>query len=769
MPGMESNPYNAGGMVKKSAAVVLIAAVLALLALWGTSNQYTGKFDVSFSIQRLSEVNPASEGNEIWFQSYAIDDQIEMAATLGVPDGWHEYAGYLHIVPGDSTVESLYIRCQASDIQLYLYYAPGAGMLLLENESGQQQIVDLYAEEGYYEFVPVRLTFPVHEPEGTGMFFLLAFAAFLILGLLAAFVSRRLIGGVPLLLAFFLFYHEQLLFHTGYEYFVSFALALAAGVICSVSLYDGRMEKYRRPGAAAGILFAAMYASFALVGYPLILQAYTVTLTRYTLCYWLLLTVFMIFLVMAALWCFERIGRLIWEDREKVPCQGLWRFWALFGCAMASFPLWLIACFPANMPSDTISMWEVIHGDRGYFPGHPYCYYKTMELLVNTLKDPSIIAWIQFAFFALVTAAFLHYLCKKGLSFCFALLWSVLFTLIPCNGIGQVTLVKDYPQATALLWLTCLLVQIIWDGEEAVTPKNLAGLAVALLMCALYRHNGVIAFAAVILYLWFLARKYTQRAKRLVRAMLYGVLAVFFAVNAFVSAHYGSSQTSEFMNYLILENAASVAASGDRLSDRSMQMLERYGTWEEWAEAYRPYAHNAPSDLKVPLINGFMEGKTTADIIPLLVDSIVHAPFITVKTRLNKLNIMWGLKGPQERQLFAWLSVYPNEYGVIRGQSALAGRLLELFDASSSASAAMLSLFFNPGLYLILLLIMGVKLCCDRVKRALWCLLPLAGNLLSLCVSCNWQDFRYFYFIIPLSLFVVLTGTAYGNAETERQ
>lgn len=763
MPGMEFNPHIAGSMVKKGAAVVLIAAVLALLALWGTSNQYTEKFDVSFSMQRVSEVNPASEGNEIWFQSYAIDDQIEMAAALGVPDGWHEYAGYLHIVPGDSTVESLYIRCQASDIQLYLYHAPSAGMLLLENESGQQQIIDLYAEEGYYEFVPVRLTFPVHEPEGAGVFFLLVFAAFLILGLLTAFVSRRLIGGVPLLLAFFLFYHERLLFHTGYEYFISFVLALVAGVICSVSLYDGQMEKYRRPGPAAGILFAAMYAAFALVGYPLILQAYTVTLTRYTLSYWLLLSVFMVFLVMAALWCFEQIGRLIWEDREKAPCQGSWRFWALFGCTMASFPLWLIACFPANMPSDTISIWEIIHGDRGYLSGHPYCYYKTMELLVKMLKDPSIVAWVQFAFFALVTAAFLHYLCKKGLSFRFALLWSVLFTLIPCNGIGQVTLLKDYPQATALLWLTCLLVQIIWDGEKAVTPKNLAALAAALLMCALYRHNGVIAFAAVILYLWFLARKYARQTKRLVRAVLCGVLAAFFAVNAFVSVRYGSSQASGLMNYLILENAASVAASGDRLSDSSMQMLEKYGTWEEWAEAYRPFAHNAPGDLKVPLIDDFMEGKTTADIIPLLVDSIVHAPFITVKTRLNKLNIMWGLKGPPGRQLFAHLSVYPNEYGVVRGQSALAGMLLGLFDISSDASAAMLSLFFHPGLYLILLLIMGIKLCCDRAKKALWCLLPLAGNLLSLCVSCSWQDFRYFYFIIPLSLFVLLTGTAYGK------
>jgi len=759
---MKTNPYFTVEKMRKIAVVVLAATILSLLALLGTSNQYTQKYDISFSIQRFSGINPTSKGNEIWFQAYSRDEKIEMAASLGVPSGWREYKGYLNIVPGEFAVEPLHVQCQASDMQLCLYHSPGAGALLLESESGQQQIIDLYAEEGYYKYVPVSLSFPLHQPERTVAFFLWVFGAFLVLGLLTVFISRRLIGGVPLLLAVLLFYYEQLMFGTGLEYFISFALALAAGTICAIAVYDGCMEKFWRPGAAVGILLVGMYAAFALVGYPLILQAYTVTLTWYTVSYWLLLSVFMIFLIVAALWCFEHIGRRIWEDRKTRPYQGAWRFWALFGCAMASFPLWLIACFPANMPADAINLWRIINGDLEYILGHPYYYYKTMELLVNILKDPSIVAWVQFAFFAFITAAFVHYLCKKGLSFRFALLWSALFTLIPSNGIGQVTLLKDYPQATALLWLTYLLVQITWDKERAVTRKNMAALSVALLMCALYRHNGIIAFVSVILYLWFGVRKYSKQAKRIVRAVLCGSVAVLLTTNAFVSARYGGGgPPTSLANYMVLDNAASIAASGDRLSDKSMRMLEEYGSWEEWAEAYRPYAHNAAASISnTPLIGDVMKEKSTEDLLPLLFDSIVHAPFITIKTRLNRLNIMWGLKGPSGRQVFTWLYVQPNDYGIVRGQGALARSLEGLLPV-------LYGLFFHPGLYLISILIMSVKLSCDRVKGALGYLLPLAGNLLSLFVSCQWQDFRYYYFVIPLSLFLLLVGTVYGNKKSK--
>ena len=91
--------------------------------------------------------NDTSLYNEMWIYNFVIDGEIVSATEFGIPEGWEEYAGYLHVYGDPATKQPLHIsipNCSSASVRFATGNSSGIALLRSETESKE---IDLYSEQ----------------------------------------------------------------------------------------------------------------------------------------------------------------------------------------------------------------------------------------------------------------------------------------------------------------------------------------------------------------------------------------------------------------------------------------------------------------------------------------------------------------------------------------------------------------------------------------------------------------------------------------------
>ena len=749
-----------------------IAALVTILLFFSLINEYPLKNDYNFVLYYTAEQNESSLYNEIWLKDVVVDGDVQRASSYGIPDGWEEYAGYLHVSGFAEGKEPLSITLSnVGQVQLDFARTDASGIIHIVGADGEQRI-DLYSSETN-DLEPQNISIGItpHEPNTAKTIEFSAIAALLSFGCFAIIrrYPRCFIIWQALISVALLFLSKKMYFEPVDTLFI-LLLSLASGVVAPYAHDADDMQHFHTRSSSIWILLLSLYTAFALVGQPLILKRTTVDISASSISYLLLLSVLLAPILYSALFLLTRLKSILTVNRQDVPFDKRGKWFILFSIMTIIYSIWLALTWPGNIPGDAINIWKIAHGRAPYWIGHPFYYYQLILLCSKIIDHPAFAIVVQYVFFASVCASILIYLCKKGLSWRFAVVFSVTFPLLLSNGIGQTTLVKDYPTATALLLLTFLFVKFIEERERFFRPLNLILLGLSFLLVALIRRNTCVVLFLCLPLFFVLSAIWIPQKRKVALCFSLFVFSAYFVMNTPVEMAYGD--TAKHLNlpnnflFQVADQLSGVEASGERLSPDTEQWMDGFMTHEEWIDAYKPYNMDAAPSEK---FKQFINENTPSTVMPALLESLQKAPLVSIKNRLNKTNICWDITPVDKNQNYMYLfTQYPNEWDINYKDSYVQRALAHVLDSDSLFTSILMRVSYNIGFCVVLLYLLWLYWSRSPLRQLRWALAPVAVNVLTLMIGCSWQDFRYYYAVLPITVFMILFSVcAEANNDNE--
>jgi hypothetical protein len=442
---------------------------------------------------------------------------------------------------------------------------------------------------------------------------------------------------------------------------------------------------------------------------------------------------------------------LCWENKVSDRSFRFIMFFAL----MYLYGIFIIASFPASMCVDSRTQFYQVLGIEQITNNHPAFHTIALKCLITIFKSPVSIAVAQALMLSLVFVFLLKCLQKK-INNKILVIFTLLFAISINNGIYVTTVWKDVPFSFSLLWAAVLLLDMINDPYKFISRKrNIAAISIALTFVYLFRHNGVITFIIVEIFLLFILLKF--KIKKYVLAILLPLLLIVlieipiynsFNVNNYdvISTGGGTSAPLHGIVYATLYDY-SVPKEAEELLENLMPM-------ESWNEVYQAYSSN-PLFLSDTSHQYNIENNV-ADIgmLPLVkvyMKTLVNAPTALIKDRLFGTDLVWNVF---KRNGYDWrvandtyeIGVVDNDFGYYRSDNLLTN-IIKTISTITFKNRFLDAVFWRGGFHLCGLLILLTYVIMNKDYKKLSFLLPFIGNATSLGIAMCWQDYRYVYFM----------------------
>jgi len=286
-----------------------------------------------------------------------------------------------------------------------------------------------------------------------------------------------------------------------------------------------------------------------------------------------------------------------WEPgKRKTLAKNKWG-WLLYMLPMLLVWGFTLAIFwPGIMSNDSLAQWT--QGVTGQYNDWQSGFHALLLAgLMRIWYSPAFIAILQILCFALVVAWGLKTLHEYGASR--IVLWgiSVIFAVLPTNGILSITLWKDIPYAIAFLWLTVIILKVILSKAEwACRGINWILLGVAAFLVAIFRHNGVAVAAVCLLVLLIVYRKFWKPflGVILVATLLY--LGVKGPLYSSINLDHASNGQS---NLIYLHHIAAHLSAGTHFEPDEYAYLESFmplKNWDYWCYYVGTISYNGRFD-----------------------------------------------------------------------------------------------------------------------------------------------------------------------------
>lgn len=183
--------------------------------------------------------------------------------------------------------------------------------------------------------------------------------------------------------------------------------------------------------------------------------------------------------------------------------------------------IYLFSFFPGLLTFDSIYQWDQI-SQSAFTDWHPAYHTILIWLVTRIYYSPASFALCQIVLFSGVITYGLRVMRDLGVPISLLILLDIGISVIPINGIMEITLWKDILYSIFVLWLSIILLQIIHSGGDWLARSRnwfLFGLVAA--NVSLLRHNGFpVAFGTLLVVLLvFTRRKETLLA--LILSILY--------------------------------------------------------------------------------------------------------------------------------------------------------------------------------------------------------------------------------------------------------
>lgn len=147
------------------------------------SKQNQQSYDAEFSIEHIEKNNTKSLYNEVWIKGFLINGKFLDAKTFGIPNGWEEYAGFLHVYGFKDGKSILNIKVSDVESMSVIVAKNNSSGMICVIDGTQTQEIDLYSEKYIdEEIIPITIGLSTSKEQGQFLFSVL----FCILGILLA-------------------------------------------------------------------------------------------------------------------------------------------------------------------------------------------------------------------------------------------------------------------------------------------------------------------------------------------------------------------------------------------------------------------------------------------------------------------------------------------------------------------------------------------------------------------------------------------------------
>ncbi|MEY8390564.1 hypothetical protein AALA98_04190 [Lachnospiraceae bacterium 45-W7] len=527
------------------------------------------------------------------------------------------------------------------------------------------------------------------------------------------------------------------------------------------TLADKRWKK-------TGLCLVYLYAAFSLVGQRTLLYPFHLQVTVRGLLVFAAAVLWFIPVVHTVLYYFCQFSiRFVNENSRKMKTS--WFLLLLFVFLLAPALLNLYANNPGISSPDTFDcMVRNAHHLRGMRDWHPFFYCLILKVILTVWDSTYAVILVQYFFWTYVMTEGLLYLRKKGMKDGVLLAAAFLSGINTANFIHLNTVWKDIPYALSALWTVVLLSKLAFDFETYKSKRYIYfELTVALAGIFLYRKNGIVTFAAVALAICFVFCK-NKKALAVLAATALLILTVRVPLYSYFEVQ---SPGREGMYIGLSQDILGVYYAGGRVSAETLQMINVMTDYNNAEYDYKStYYSHWTCDLDVEPLT-FMKA---------YLETFVKNPVVMTRAVISREDALWNIFPGKNTRMGCvnytetmdekepgW-----NQYYPARKDNALYPKM-SAFTAYTAKSQWLNALVWRCGVLTLLSVILLFLAACERKNRKYVIVLsPVIGHILSLLLSTGWSDFRYFWPLnlmnIYIMLFVAVISTDKESEKGER-
>lgn len=410
------------------------------------------------------------------------------------------------------------------------------------------------------------------------------------------------------------------------------------------------------------------------------------------------------------------------------------------------FGIYLAIFFPGILTADSYNQLNQIKTGI-FYNNHPFFHTLIEMICLKIWNSPASIEIFQIFFFSSIWTLICHYNRKSNSrkNIIFQIVFTILVSINPINGIHSITLWKDVLYSYVILLLTFAL-QICLDKKFKLNNTNIIFLSAITMLLNNIRHNGITVligtFITVFICLFLFDKKSKNYLKYLFCCFLF---ALIFSLPSYifnVQNDLGGNR-NQLEKKLIHIDGAFLEAG--KFSTDDLNTLDQYIDIENLKENYTPYFMD-------PIYN-FIDydaiDKNKKDLYILTFKNIFLHPKIVLRYLWDSTAVLFQFTLPSdaigttiETDIRA-TNKDPNINHINQNTYIyqFTNNLINNLDSNSFFH----TILFSPAFYFylgIIVLLFVVKL---LDKKYLILLIPNAFNLLGLIITIPIQDARYVY------------------------
>lgn len=285
----------------------------------------------------------------------------------------------------------------------------------------------------------------------------------------------------------------------------------------------------------------------------------------------------------------NNILRCLFFDNERYV------FWLLFCISCVTFSLWLFGQWPGVMSVDSYHYtWREIK-TMEFTNVTPWMYNFYVLALTQYYDSPVIIALFQVIVTSFLGSYIFYFTYKHGASRKVILMSYILFIFSIPVGLYNITLWKDIPFNTSMLFWGFLIYYLYYQKNYTKNPieitlPRLVFLVFSLMILCTTRHNGIIflALIPILLYKFKLFNKRNFYQFTIITICMYTMIAV---VSPIISTSNADEVKAFFAKTYKVAPLAAIYSSNNFYSparEKDKAVINKWLTTEELKNKYSP-------------------------------------------------------------------------------------------------------------------------------------------------------------------------------------
>ena len=433
--------------------------------------------------------------------------------------------------------------------------------------------------------------------------------------------------------------------------------------------------------------------------------------------------------------------------------------------------VFLYAFNPGITSHDSFLCMDIAHnlGHVAIGNWQPPFYIMVVGLIINVFDSIYFLLLIQIVYFAFIFMLGLSFLAKIGVPRKIIIL-TYLFVLTNYSVILHlITLWKDVPFMTSLLWLTILISKLVVFEKDCINSLGWnIQLIIALVLSCFLRQNGIVPVGLTILLLPIVFKL----QKRIIASIVI-FIACFCLINGPIYKYYNVVPVPGLKFFALSNDILYTYYNNEERDSDVVEMTNEvtkdnpeswdYNVW------YTNYTGTALGDYSV------------LEFINIYIRAFIRNTKAMSFAILARNEYLWSVCRPEAAVDGGvnYTSQYlPNEeFSYLidccipkRSENALTYLLTNIVQRLTSVKLLYI-VYWRVGLYNILILLCMIAVYARNKRNQMKMLLPfipIVANCFALIIGSGWSDYRYYWPSVIIGVFLlILTPRLCPKSESE--